>query len=394
VSPAALSAADGLLTALVERLEDANNHMASSAERTLKRLGPVVVAPLRAVLAHGSPRAREHGLRCLVECKGDAAPALPELRGLLSGNSSKERRQVLEVLEGLGQAAREALPELLLALQDTEGGVRRIALGLVREVIGTEPCPEERGRALGEPVIAVVTRLVGDPDAIVRMDAKALLDSLGRRAAPARAATDAGALPRRARPPAGRLPAAPARADTAESVPALVVALCGSKPAARQAARARLLELNQRMGNTVREALLSAAQERCRSLLARGLRGGVGVDTALAATFALPKGRREVLGLLWGWPDEVLPIIAEVLEQTWPPLPLKTCERCGGKGKVLQKCKWCVGRGSIDVLLYRHPRREVADQWGRQQCAPCGGQGTVEEACDTCSEHGTVEVTS
>jgi CubicO group peptidase (beta-lactamase class C family) len=166
-----------ILRQIAELLDDGDGYVAGKAANALARLGADAFTTIDWVLEHGTTQQRwaatlalhqttagidrflPHltrqlaqsderlvyaSLAALARLQERAAPALPELRKLLSHEHRAVRRAALETLSATGPAARGLVPDLTPLLQDAQPELRLAAASAMRHIDPPSPVTGER----------------------------------------------------------------------------------------------------------------------------------------------------------------------------------------------------------------------------------------------------------
>jgi HEAT repeat protein len=160
--------------ALIEALQDGDPHVRTVAATSLAAVAPGDPETVTAFtgLLHGPDRLV--AVRALARCGAAAAPAVPDVIGLLQDAEPNVRWNAARTLGLIGPPARAAVPALVATLKDHEAFVREHAA----EALG------DLGPAAQDAVPALIG-VLKDKDARVRRDAARSLGQIGPAAAPA-----------------------------------------------------------------------------------------------------------------------------------------------------------------------------------------------------------------
>jgi HEAT repeat protein len=124
------------LPALIELLNDGNAR--SWAARIIGAIGPdaqPAVAALTAMLQDNDIEAQLDAATALARIGGNLPQALPVAAHLLSHDDPDIRFQAAVVVGLFGAAAQPAIPRLVVAMDDNNAGVRRVAIASFRKII-------------------------------------------------------------------------------------------------------------------------------------------------------------------------------------------------------------------------------------------------------------------
>lgn len=158
---------------------------------TLQQMGKIAVPTLAKISANGPKGARLLALTALAGLGEDAVAALPEL-GILTEHFDKDTKiRALATLGTLGSQGYPALPFLINSFRSPERDVAELALRAMVQVCGwgnNQPGGNVIDAAMklapmkGEPGVLVLSKLLMDSDAEVRINAAKLLGEMGAKA--------------------------------------------------------------------------------------------------------------------------------------------------------------------------------------------------------------------
>lgn len=165
------------LSSLSAALQDDNPHVRAVAAAALGSIGPAGPDALAVLQEMLSTPESLPALRALARYGADAAPALPKIIVLLEHKDDSEIRwNAARTLGKIGPPAKEAMPNLSAALEDSDPLVREHAAEALGDI----------GPQAKEAIPALV-KVLKDPDARVRRDA---VRSLGQMGAAAKSALE------------------------------------------------------------------------------------------------------------------------------------------------------------------------------------------------------------
>jgi uncharacterized protein (TIGR02996 family) len=289
--PGAVDAVPALVEALGDEgaLPDYPHTVSAAALDALKAIGPVAVPALIAAVQDKSNKGRRKAITALLMIGPAAAEAVPALLAALGDKDSGVRFAVALALGRIGPAAAEAVPALAAALRDQHDLPEADQAGDVTKVQDGAACALY---SIGPAAVPALIVALQDEESSVRKLAAFALQRIGPEAVQA---TPALLVALRDRNRSMRLAAAETlgsfRARGVEAVPALSVALRDKDNSVRRAAALALGQIGPGAAQAV-PALVLALQDK--ESIVRGAAGSaltqLGPEAVAAAVPVLLEG--------------------------------------------------------------------------------------------------------
>ncbi|MBI1852312.1 MAG: HEAT repeat domain-containing protein [Planctomycetes bacterium] len=288
-----------LETVLAKNLSDED---AKKMVLVLRRIGTDAIPTLRTVAKAGSPDIRIWAAQTLLDLGAEPGDVLPVALDVLKSSSFRAREKALWIVDALGPKAKDALPAVARATQDTEAHVRLAAFRAIGSMKGDR----------AEFVKSAGDLLKKDPDPEIRERAAFFLKRTGPEA---KAAIPALVSALRDKVPSVRSRACEALGEilppTAESVDGLIQVI--EKKEERDEVRIAAIEATGKMGPKAKKAVAALVSAEwlgsydVRVVAAEAL-GKIGKDAASAVPVLVHR-------LLWAKPIAIRRAAAQALGQ-------------------------------------------------------------------------------